>query len=86
MKKVEVAIPHNIHKKTTIEIRASRPEHRVPLIIREYTDGGTRMYETFPGGPYIADTFDRIFLPQKMQVKPEHAKKEGHLMAGYGGR
>lgn len=47
--------------------------HLVPKIKREYTEDGVRYYETECGKTYIADTYDRLFVP--VVVKKEIQRK-----------
>lgn len=57
------------------EIRAQRPMTAKPVILKEYYAGGQRMYRSIDGRRYIADAFDRTFIPQvKMAVIPRNFK------------
>lgn len=70
-------VPQQGNPYLTTEIKAERPLMVKPLIIREYFDkDGVRMYKTHPGGPYIADVYDKVFLnsTSSQQIKPDHYK------------
>jgi hypothetical protein len=56
----------------------SVPYHTVPKILREYDEEGTRMYECEGGRQFIADTYDRMFVPvNTLPVKKKNYAKKG---------
>lgn len=73
------------------EIRAERPYQAKPVIKREYHKGTganrTRYYETVCGRSFVADTYDRIFVPAHApKVKGRYFKGEnpnGQLLENF---
>jgi hypothetical protein len=66
-----------VHKSAcgTYLFQSTKKFETVPKVIREYNEDGVRMYECVGKRHFIADVYDRIYLPAKSKpVKNKYYK------------
>ena len=59
------------------QFKIQKPLHSAPVRLREFLDAdNTRMYECEGGQLFIADVYDKMFVPERMQIKRKGYKGE----------
>ena len=57
------------------QFKIQKPFHSAPGRLREFYDtDNTRMYECEGGRLFVADTYDKMFLPERMKIKHKRYK------------
>ena len=61
----------------SLDYKTTKPEVTAPAIIKEYRDkSGVRMYECENKRLFIADTYDRVFVPVRKKIRPQHYRED----------